>query len=437
MMDPKIAKLAIPTFLVAITSVLLVLLVQNEGGKLRQALRKSGREMAAEVISTAGNVAERTVHKTGQEVVKVAAEGTERTPEKAKEAIEAAVGSVSKPPSPSNGIPGTISDERGPSPTARDVAPGNLIPSTQERTLPSTKLDTPAASPITPTAKSLPQAVSPHNQNDSSTTRIPSPKGLEPPNKSGEVKQPAFDTQDPIGVFFKTGQTLAKSLDQVGQDFFRLDVEEEVRIGRDVRKHVLKETRVWQNPREQVRIERLAKTLLDQRTRTSIDYKFTLLDDSSVNAFSHLGGYVYFNRGLIQKGLSDAELQFVIGHEVAHVDLKHCVEKLTYAVRASGLAGGDTGNLVQLAYHGVALGYSEDQEFEADKWSYQGMRKIGRNKDECLAMTRRIADDDALEDANKSNSQNSTSAKVIKEVRDHFASHPPTTERLKRLAALP
>ena len=150
-----------------------------------------------------------------------------------------------------------------------------------------------------------------------------------------------------------------------------------------------------------------------------------------------MGGYVYFNRGLIQKNLSDTELQFVIGHEIAHVDLKHCVEKLTYAVRASEVAGGDAGNLVHIAYHAVALGYSEDQEYEADKWSYLGMRKLGRSKDECLAMTERFAKDEAIEDANKSNSQNSTPGKVIKETRDHFASHPPTAERLKRLAALP
>ena len=434
-------SIAVPAVFLILASVLVVWLVQNEGGKLRQAVRESSREMTTEAVSAAGDVAERTVHQAGQDakdIVKTAAEGAERTLEKAKEVVEATAGAPSKThsPSPSNGNPGAISDERAATAPAKDISPGDPTPTNQEQKPSLAKSDVPAASPSTPTT-SQPQSAAPQNQNDLSTTRIPSPQGPMPPRTTGEVKLPDLNIADPIGAVFKTGQSLTKTLDQVGQDLFRLDGEEEVRIGREVHGYVLKESKVWRNPRELARVERLAKPLLELRTRTDVDYKFTLLDDSEINAFSHLGGYVYFNRGLIQKNLSDAELQFVIGHEIAHVDLKHCAEKLTYSVRATGVVGDDAGNLVQSIYRAVALGYSEDQEYDADKWSFKGMQKHGRSKDECLAMIKRFMEDEALEESNRSNSQNSAPGKVVKEIRDHFASHPPTVERLKRLAVLP
>ncbi|MFO0951203.1 MAG: M48 family metalloprotease [Isosphaeraceae bacterium] len=49
---------------------------------------------------------------------------------------------------------------------------------------------------------------------------------------------------------------------------------------------------------------------------------FTILESDTVNAFSHQGGHLTL--GLLRfLGEDDAALEFVVGHEIAHVDLEH------------------------------------------------------------------------------------------------------------------
>ena len=48
----------------------------------------------------------------------------------------------------------------------------------------------------------------------------------------------------------------------------------------------------------------------------------------------------YVNTGLLDKLSNDDELRFVIGHEIAHVDLGHCVKAFNYAFRVGQLTYG-------------------------------------------------------------------------------------------------
>src|SRR5262249_17857113 len=56
--------------------------------------------------------------------------------------------------------------------------------------------------------------------------------------------------------------------------------------------------------------------LLGARQRKEIGYQVTVLEDvdhDSINAFSHLGGYIYVSRGLANLVADDVELEFLIG----------------------------------------------------------------------------------------------------------------------------
>jgi len=57
------------------------------------------------------------------------------------------------------------------------------------------------------------------------------------------------------------------------------------------------------------------------------DYKFFVVDDPDVNAFSLPGGYIFINKGLLNLVQSDDELAGVIGHEITHA-AHHHVAKL-------------------------------------------------------------------------------------------------------------
>ena len=50
---------------------------------------------------------------------------------------------------------------------------------------------------------------------------------------------------------------------------------------------------------------------------------FFILDEDAPTAYSVPGGHVIVTRGLLEQLTSEAELAFVLGHEIAHVDLEH------------------------------------------------------------------------------------------------------------------
>lgn len=57
--------------------------------------------------------------------------------------------------------------------------------------------------------------------------------------------------------------------------------------------------------------------------RPDIEYKFKVLDTQEINAMALPGGWVYVSRGLMDFLDNDNELQGVLAHEMAHVDLGH------------------------------------------------------------------------------------------------------------------
>ena len=69
------------------------------------------------------------------------------------------------------------------------------------------------------------------------------------------------------------------------------------------------------------------------RPRDSDRLTIVIIASDEVNAFAHLGGYVYLHKGMLDFAESDAELQFVLAHEIAHIELGHCARKVTYAAR--------------------------------------------------------------------------------------------------------
>jgi beta-barrel assembly-enhancing protease len=59
-----------------------------------------------------------------------------------------------------------------------------------------------------------------------------------------------------------------------------------------------------------------------------LDYTFYVVDARQVNAFAVPGGYVYVNRGLIERTDNFSELVGVLAHEIGHVEERHGVEQM-------------------------------------------------------------------------------------------------------------
>jgi Zn-dependent protease with chaperone function len=113
------------------------------------------------------------------------------------------------------------------------------------------------------------------------------------------------------------------------------------------------------------------------------------------------------------------------------------VRGLTYAAQVSKWTHASVGQIAQTAYHLIALGYNEDFEFEADEYSFRRMQQIGRSRDEALGFPRhflRYAQEKGIEKGNRKPA--SAPEAVIQEIDNHFRSHPPAEDRLKRLEVL-
>jgi predicted Zn-dependent protease len=94
-------------------------------------------------------------------------------------------------------------------------------------------------------------------------------------------------------------------------------------------------------------------------------YRFHYVPDQDlINAFALPGGHVFLGAGLFAKIKKEDELAAILGHEIAHVDLYHCAERLQVEVRLRNLPLGD---LVALPVRVFEAGYTKVQELEADR----------------------------------------------------------------------
>jgi predicted Zn-dependent protease len=117
----------------------------------------------------------------------------------------------------------------------------------------------------------------------------------------------------------------------------------------------------------------------------SWNFKFFVLDDDSVNAFTTGGGYVYVHRGLLPYLNSEAELACVLAHEIGHNVARHPARQQTRGVFASVLATGAaimTGSsaVAEMANIGATAwmqGYGRENESEADALGLQYAAKTG------------------------------------------------------------
>jgi predicted Zn-dependent protease len=66
-----------------------------------------------------------------------------------------------------------------------------------------------------------------------------------------------------------------------------------------------------------------------------LTWRFTVVDSREVNAFAIPGGWVYVNRGLIERAATMSELAGVLGHEIAHITLRHSVQQMQQAQGAN------------------------------------------------------------------------------------------------------
>ena len=96
-------------------------------------------------------------------------------------------------------------------------------------------------------------------------------------------------------------------------------------------------------------------------------------DDNILNAFCTPGGYIYVYTGLIKYLDNEAQLAGVLGHEIAHADLRHVTDQLTeqygISLLLSLVLGQNQSVLSDIAVGLASLAFSRGDESQADEYS--------------------------------------------------------------------
>lgn len=149
--------------------------------------------------------------------------------------------------------------------------------------------------------------------------------------------------------------------------------EEEIELGKLVDEGIRRHFSVDTTHEVMQDVRKIGMKLVAVSDRQDIPYVFRILISPTLNAFSGPGGYVYITTGILGFVKTRDELAGVMGHEVAHVALRHVV-KVMYEAKVSGLIDPHDPDKVEkmvsmFIFH--RLKYEEDADILGATYAYK------------------------------------------------------------------
>ncbi len=111
--------------------------------------------------------------------------------------------------------------------------------------------------------------------------------------------------------------------------------QQEVQLGADAASQVSTELPLIRDPAVVSYVTALGNQLVRATDDRNLTWHFTVVDSREVNAFALPGGWIYVNRGLIERSTNMSELAGVLGHEIGHVTRRHSVQQMQQAEGAN------------------------------------------------------------------------------------------------------
>lgn len=188
-----------------------------------------------------------------------------------------------------------------------------------------------------------------------------------------------------LSTIFLSGCSTEYNIATKQEEVFYYSTDREVKIGESIARQVEKEYKFAEDPLVQKRVEDIGGKIVSVCDRKDIDYHFYVLEEEEVNAVSLPGGFVYVNKGLIDKVTNDDELACVLAHEVGHIVARHSIKKLQAIMGYSILRlltaplpqSGQVGNAADLAFAEIMTGYSREDELLADQLASRYAKLVG------------------------------------------------------------
>ncbi|HEV2644279.1 MAG TPA: M48 family metalloprotease, partial [Candidatus Elarobacter sp.] len=157
-------------------------------------------------------------------------------------------------------------------------------------------------------------------------------------------------------------------------------------------------------------------------------WQFAVVNTDVVNAFALPGGFIYVNRGVLERASTMDELAGVLGHEIEHVVRRHTVKQMEQQQEANvGLSlacaltsvcnSQVTQAAIQVGGTAVFAKFSRTDEIQADEGGFQNVMRAGISPRGMLSFFQKL-----LAEEQSQGGSGSTAA--------WFADHPGTKDRI-------
>lgn len=199
---------------------------------------------------------------------------------------------------------------------------------------------------------------------------------------------------------------------------------------------IVAKTPLYENKALSDYVTRVGLELVKNSDHAGRDYRFFILDDSGVNAFTPGHELIYFNRGLLTLLNSEGQLAGVLAHEIGHNTGNHLGRQRTQRV-LGGVAStaaailtrsnsiGDTINLVNQAR---ISGFGREMELEADQYAAEYLYNTNYDPEEMLAVLGVLKDHETFSNLGKGGAGGGAYHGV-------FSTHPRSDKRLQEVIA--
>lgn len=196
-------------------------------------------------------------------------------------------------------------------------------------------------------------------------------------------------------------------------------------------------------------LNNVAQKLLQNDNNLAQKIKIYCVKDLSINAISFIDGSIYINQGLIIHLKSEAELAFILAHEIAHINKQHTLKEIDLQIKARRAEINSDNNIGQ-EYR--TLIHSKENEYEADALALRMVIQAGYKPYEAILslnllksdtslfprvniaelLANEVGNSTALLDSNewKNNKNKTLLLKIESSSSDQFSTHPDIDKRI-------